>query len=86
VAPFTINTMPEATLHAYADHRHVNTLMSADGADAEHTLTAFEQAGIDHRAVAHQLQRDGAEAFDKSWRSLLASIASKHQQLTATGS
>lgn len=85
-APFTINTMPEATLHAYADHGQVSTLMAADGGDAEQTLTAFERAGIDHRALADQLQRDGAATFDKSWRSLLTSIASKRQQLSATGS
>ncbi|MGI8447472.1 MAG: transaldolase family protein, partial [Streptosporangiaceae bacterium] len=84
-APFTINTMPEATLLAYADHGQAPTLMPAGGGDAEQTLTAFAEAGIDHRALAGQLQRDGAESFDRSWQSLLASIAAKHQQLTASG-
>jgi len=85
-APFTINTMPEKTLHAFADHGHVGDLMAADGGDAEHTLADFATAGVDHHALAKQLQRDGAQSFDKSWHSLLDSIASKHEQLnTALG-
>ena len=80
-APGTINTMPEKTLHAYADHGHLSALMAADGGDAEHTLAQFANAGIDHDALADQLQRDGADSFDKSWHSLLASIATKHRQL-----
>ena len=85
-APFTINTMPEATLHAYADHGTVDSLMAADGGDADQALAAFARAGVDHQALADQLQRDGAASFDTSWQSLLASIASKHEQLTSTGS
>ncbi len=83
-APFTINTMPEVTLRAFADHGQVGTLMAADGGDAAHTLTAFENAGIDHRALADQLQRDGSASFDKSWHSLLASITAKHELLSTT--
>jgi transaldolase len=85
-APFTINTMPEATLLAFADHGQAGNLMAADGGDAERTLAAFAEAGIDHQALAGQLQRDGAQAFDESWKSLLASIAAKHERLTASGS
>jgi len=80
-APFTINTMPDATLAAFADHGHVGTLMAADGGDSEATLAAFTKAGIDHQALAGQLQQEGADSFDKSWRSLMASIASKHEKL-----
>ncbi|MEO8557273.1 MAG: transaldolase family protein [Actinomycetota bacterium] len=83
-APFTINTMPEKTLHAFADHGHVGDLMAADGGDAEHTLAEFATVGVDSQALAEQLQRDGAESFDKSWHSLLDSIASKHAQLGTT--
>ncbi len=82
-APFTINTMPEKTLAAFADHGHLGELMAPDGGDAEQVLAAFAAAGIDHQGLAEQLQRDGAEAFDRSWQSLLASIASKGAQLTA---
>lgn len=84
-APFTINTMPEKTLHAFADHGHVGDLMAADGGDAEHTLADFATAGVDHHALATQLQRDGAQSFDKSWHSLLDSIASKYEHLNTTG-
>jgi len=80
-APFTINTMPEATLTAFADHGHLGPLMAADGGSSAATLTAFTRAGIDHQALADQLQADGAQSFDKSWTSLLASIAAKHQSL-----
>ena len=85
VAPFTINTMPEATLLAFADHGPVGKLMASDGGAAEETLAAFAGAGIDHRALAAQLQLEGTEAFDQSWRSVLASIASKHAQLATRG-
>ncbi len=82
-APFTINTMPEATLTAFADHGHLGPLMATDGGSSAATLTAFSRAGIDHQALADQLQADGAQSFDKSWTSLLASIAAKHQSLVA---
>ena len=78
-APFTINTMPEATLHAFADHGTIGELMPADGGNANQTLASFAEIGIDYRALGEQLQQDGANAFDKSWKSLLASIAAKHE-------
>ncbi len=81
-APFTINTMPEKTLAAFAEHGHVGDLMAPDGGDAEQVLAAFAAAGIDHQGLAGQLQSDGAQAFDRSWRNVLASIASKGAQLT----
>ncbi|MDQ2781664.1 MAG: transaldolase [Actinomycetota bacterium] len=87
-APLTVNTMPDKTLLAFAEHGRVGTLMATDGTDgvdAAHTLTAFETVGIDHHALADQLQHDGADSFDASWRSLLASITSKHQQLAGNG-
>lgn len=76
-APFTINTMPEATLTALADHGQLGPLMEPDGGDAVETLTDFAAAGVDCQALATQLQVEGAETFDRSWRSLLASIGSK---------
>jgi len=68
-----------------ADHGQVGDLMPPDGGDADATLATFADAWIDHRAVAEQLQRDGAAAFERSWTSLLTSIAAKHQQLTTSG-
>jgi transaldolase len=83
-APFTINTMPEATLRAFADHGQVGNLMPSDGGDARRVLEAYARIGIDHRALADQLQHDGAEAFTRSWASLLASIGAKQDKLAAT--
>jgi transaldolase len=76
-APFTINTIPAKTLKAFAEHGKVGELMPADGGDAEEVLAEFAEAGIDRQVLAEQLQRDGTEAFDESWRSLLASIEGK---------
>ena len=80
-APGTINTAPEKTLLAFADHGVVNGSMPADGGDAEKVIAAFEKAGIDESALALQLQREGAVAFSKSWDSLLAVIAEKSTTL-----
>src|SRR5262252_6866935 len=76
-APFTVNTMPEATLKAMADHGEVGGTLPPDGGDAEAVLVQFEDAGIDVAALAAKLQDDGAKAFVASWNELLAGIASK---------
>lgn len=84
-APFTINTIPDATLLAFADHGKLGELMPVDGGDAEKMIAKFAQAGIDHDQLAADLQREGAESFVKSWNELLGSIASKNVRLKATG-
>src|SRR5947209_4649001 len=76
-APFTVNTMPEGTLKALADHGDITTLLRADGGDCEAVLARFADAGIDVYALATQLQQDGAKSFVKSWNELMAVIASK---------
>jgi transaldolase len=76
-APFTINTIPDTTLMAFAEHGKVRGSMPIDGGDAEQVLAEFAKVGIDRVALAEQLQRDGADAFDESWRNLLASIERK---------
>lgn len=76
-APYTVNTMPEGTLHALADHGEVRGLMPADGDDCEAVLTQFAGAGIDVDALAAKLQEEGAKAFSASWNELMAVIASK---------
>ncbi|WP_423967460.1 transaldolase [Candidatus Binatus sp.] len=80
-APYSVNTMPEKTLQALADHGDLGTTMPPDGGDAEQVLARFTQAGIDLDALAAQLQREGAESFDKSWDDLLGCIAQKSTQL-----
>jgi transaldolase len=80
-APFTVNTMPEGTLKALADHGEISEIMSTDGGDCEAVLGQFAKAGIDVDALAAQLQQDGAEAFVKSWNELMAVITSKSDVL-----
>ena len=84
-APFTIDTIPEKTLKAFADHGEVGPLLPADGGDCEEVLAEFAAAGIDIDALAAQLQDEGAKAFVKSWSELLASIASKGESLKDAG-
>ena len=85
-APDTINTMPEKTLLAFAEGGQVNGAMADDGSDAEAVLHKFSQAGVDVEALAAQLQRDGAQAFVKSWTALLQRIADKSEVLAEAGS
>jgi transaldolase len=80
-APFTVNTMPEATLKALAEHGELGALMPADGGDCEAVLTQFAGAGIDIDALAAQLQDEGARAFVKSWHELMAVLDAKSATL-----
>ena len=82
-APFTINTMPEVTLKALADHGKIGPLMAPDGGDSEKVLAQFTQAGVNVDNLAARLQDEGAKAFVKSWNDLLAVIASKSAALQA---
>jgi transaldolase len=81
-SPFTVNTMPEPTLHAFADHGEVGDLVPPDGGDCEQVLAEFAKAGIDVDALAERLQEEGKEAFVKSWNDMLDSIESKRGALT----
>jgi len=76
-SPFTVNTMPEPTLLAFADHGEVGDLVPADGGNAELVLKEFADAGIDVTALAARLQEEGKQSFNKSWEELLSSIASQ---------
>jgi transaldolase len=80
-APYSVNTMPDKTLLALADHGDLGATIPSDGGDAEQVLARFQQAGIDLDALAEQLQREGAASFVKSWDDLLACIAQKSAQL-----
>jgi len=84
-APDTINTIPEKTLHAFADHGQVNDVMPRDGGDAENVLAEFSRAGVNVGELATELQREGAEAFDKSWNDLMECIGSKSRLLKKAG-
>ncbi|TAM64565.1 MAG: transaldolase [Rhodanobacter sp.] len=76
-APDTINTMPEKTLLAFADHGQLDGVMAIDGGDAEAVLAQLGRHGVDADVLAASLQHDGAQAFVKSWQQLLQRIADK---------
>jgi len=80
-APFTVNTMPDSTLKALADHGEIGATLPADGGDCEQVLAQFAKAGIDVDALANQLQDEGAKSFVKSWNDLMAVIDSKSAAL-----
>ena len=80
-APDTINTIPEKTLLAFADHGEVGEVLPVDGGDAEAVIAAFAKAGIDDEKLAADLQREGADSFVKSWKDLLDCIETKSAAL-----
>jgi transaldolase len=84
-APFTVNTMPEGTLKALADHGDIGTILPPDGGDCEEVLAQFAKAGIDVDALAARLQNEGAASFVKSWNELMAVLASKSAVLEKAG-
>jgi transaldolase len=84
-APDTIDTVPEKTLRAFADHGTMRGPMAEDGGDFADTQRKITAAGVDIDALAGQLQRDGAEAFVKSWHQLMQRIADKAHALAGSG-
>jgi transaldolase len=84
-APFTVNTIPEATLKAFGDHGEVGAIMAPDGGDCEEVLARFAQAGIDVDALAARLQDEGAKSFVKSWDELMSVIEAKSAALKKAG-
>ena len=84
-APYTVNTMPEATLNALADHGEIGAILAADGGDCEAVLARFAKAGVDVGALAAKLQSDGARSFVQSWEELMGVIAAKSESLRKTG-
>lgn len=82
-APFTVNTMPEATLKALADHGELGSIMAGDGSDSDEVIGKFADAGIDADILAAQLQKEGARSFVNSWKDLLSVINSRSTALKA---
>jgi len=80
-APFTVNTMPEATLKALATHTELGELLPTDGGNCEEVVAQFAKAGIDVDALGAKLQSEGADSFVKSWNDLMTVIASKSASL-----
>ena len=84
-APFTVNTMPEATLKALADHGEIGETLPVRARYCDEVLARFAKAGIDIDALAAQLQDEGAKSFVKSWNELMECIASKSEALRKAG-
>jgi transaldolase len=84
-APFTVNTMPENTVKAFADHGDFDEILPPDGGDCEDILKQFAKAGVDIDALAAQLQEDGAKSFVKSWDELMGVISAKSGALARVG-
>ena len=84
-APHSVNTMPEKTLLALADHGEIGAMLPHDGGAAEEVLDRFTQAGVDLDALAADLQREGAAAFVQSWDDLLACLREKSATLRRAG-
>ena len=80
-APLTINTMPEKTLNAFAEHGEVGEALPIDGGDSSAVLAQFAHAGIEVESLAAKLQSDGAASFVASWNELMAVIDSKSAAL-----
>ena len=80
-APNTIDTIPEKTLLAFADHGKLAGTLPRDGGDCETVLSLFRKAGIDLERLAADLQSQGAKSFDESWKNLLGAIESKGKEL-----
>jgi transaldolase len=76
-APFTINTMPDSTLNAFADHGDVGATLAVDGGDCDAVLASYAKGGVDVDALAARLQEDGAASFSKSWNELMGCIDDK---------
>jgi transaldolase len=80
-APLTVNTMPETTLKAFAEHGEVTEILPVDGGDCHAVLAQFAAVGVEVEALAAKLQDDGAASFVKSWNDLMAVIGSKSAAL-----
>jgi len=80
-APLTVNTMPEGTVKAFADHGEVGEMLPADGGDCEEVLSQFAKAGVDVDALAATLQDEAAKSFVKSWNELMGVISAKSEVL-----
>jgi transaldolase len=83
-APYTVNTLPEKTLLAFGDHGAVGDFLPTNGGDSEQIVAQFAAVGVDVDALARRLQKEGADAFVKSWNDLIDNIGRKAGALTAT--
>jgi transaldolase len=80
VAPDIVNTMPEGTLHAFADHGEIGAPLGTDASAAEQTLSDAQAAGIDIDSLTAALEHEGVRSFCDSYQQLIACIETKLSQ------
>lgn len=85
IGPHTVNTLPEATLEAFADHGHLVRRVDADLDDAANAWQQLTVVGIDLDDVADTLEREGVSSFQKSFDELLDALSTKAAQLRDAG-
>jgi len=83
IAPEVINTMPEATLRAFAEHGNVGRALSVDAEAAAETLLRADRAGVDVAAITAALEREGVRSFCDSYHQLLQCIEAKKAQIAS---
>jgi transaldolase len=81
-APDTIDTMPDKTLKAFAEHGRIEATLRNDGGDGDAVVERIERAGVDVAALGETLQKEGAASFVKSWNELMQRIADKTRDLS----
>jgi transaldolase len=85
IAAGVVNTMPEATLRAFADHGQTTRALSETTAAAEAVLADARDAGIDLAAVTTELEREGVQSFCASYDELIDRITTKTEATALTG-
>ena len=83
IGPDTVNTLPEDTLEAFADHGTLARTIDTDTADADRVWQALADVGIDMDEVAAKLEREGVDAFMKSFDELISTLEQKSAELRA---
>jgi len=86
VAPGTVNTMPEGTLEATADHGQVTgDTITSHYADAKAVLDEIARLGVDYDDVVRVLEEEGVEKFEVSWKELLDTVRDQLEKLAPQG-
>jgi transaldolase len=83
VGPDTVNTMPDSTIEAFADHGQLRRTVDADVDEAEAIWAKLADVGVDMADVADRLEREGVASFQKSFDELLAALDAKAAELRA---
>jgi len=83
IGPDTVNTIPDATIEAFADHGTMARSIDAGVDEAEAVWSGLAEVGVDMEDVAAQLEREGVSSFQKSFDELLHALSTKARELTS---